>query len=160
MWDTDDTSKLLTGGLPGYAAGEIFASLREYAHRTRRGCALPAHVGFSVELAHRRTFCPDAAYFLGEVAMSFPVGAPAFAVKVRSERSYGPAAEEAAARLRQDYFKAGTLVVWDVDLLSQEPVRVFRSGKHNEPVVYRWGQVAEAEPAVPGWTLPVDNLLP
>jgi Uma2 family endonuclease len=30
-----------TGGSPGYAAGEIFASLREYARHTQRGHALP-----------------------------------------------------------------------------------------------------------------------
>jgi len=26
------------------------------------------------------------------------------------------------------------------------------------PTVYRRGQIAEAEPAVPGWTMPVDDL--
>jgi hypothetical protein len=27
------------------------------------------------------------------------------------------------------------------------------------PVIYRSGEIAEAEPALPGWTLPVDDLL-
>jgi Uma2 family endonuclease len=62
------------------------------------------------------------------------------------------------ARKRADYFAAGTLVVWDVDLLSTDVVRVYRSTKPNEPSVYRRGEIAEAEPAVPGWSMPVDDL--
>ena len=58
-----------------------------------------------------------------------------------------------------DYFAAGTLVVWDVDLLSDDLVRVHRAGE-KRPTIYGRGQVAEAEPAVPGWTMPVDNLFP
>jgi len=49
-------------------------------------------------------------------------------------------------------------VVWDVDLLGEEVVRVYRSREPRVPAVYRRGQVAEAEPAVPGWRLPVDEL--
>jgi hypothetical protein len=28
------------------------------------------------------------------------------------------------------------------------------------PTIYRSGELAEAEPAVPGWTMPVDDLMP
>ena len=60
---------------------------------------------------------------------------------------------------RADYFAAGTLVVWDVDLLSEDVVRVFRNGQHEQPaIVYRRGQAAEAEPAVPRWSMPVNDL--
>ena len=91
--------------------------------------------------------------------MKFFEGAPIFAVEVRSECDYGPAAERDMAAKRADYFAAGTLVVWDVDLLSEEVVRVFRDGNGEQPAsVYRRGQAAEAEPAVPGWTMPVDDL--
>ena len=82
-----------------------------------------------------------------------------FAVEVRSEGDYGPAAEREMASKRLDYFAAGTLVVWDVDLLSEEVVRVFRAGDSELPAaVYRRGQRAEAEPAVPGWKLAVSEL--
>jgi Uma2 family endonuclease len=64
------------------------------------------------------------------------------------------------AAKRADYFAAGTLVVWDVDLLSDDVVRVYRSHEPEEPTIYRRGQVAEAEPAAPGWTMPVDDLFP
>ena len=61
---------------------------------------------------------------------------------------------------RADYFATGTLAVWDVDILSEDVVCVYRANEHETPVSYRRGQFAEAEPAVPGWTMPVDNLFP
>jgi hypothetical protein len=65
-------------------------------------------------------------------------------------------AEQGLTQKRADYFATGTLVVWDVDLLSQDIVRVYRADNPDHPTIYRWGQVAEAEPAVPGWRMPVD----
>ena len=70
-----------TGGVPGRAGGEIYASLREYEWRTGSGYAFPDNVGF----------------------------------------------------------------------IASDP---------DQPTIYRSGEVAEAEPAVPGWSLPVDDLLP
>ena len=90
--------------------------------------------------------------------MQFFEGAPVFAVEVRDENEHGPKAEEALARKRADYFAAGTQVVWDVDLLSETPVRVFRAADPENPTLYRRGETAEAEPALPGWTMPVDDL--
>jgi Uma2 family endonuclease len=90
--------------------------------------------------------------------MRFAEGAPVFAVEVRSENDYGPAAQRAMAQKRADYFACGTLVVWDVDLLSSEVVKVYRASDPDTPILYRRGDMAEAEPAVPGWRLPVDEL--
>ena len=59
-----------------------------------------------------------------------------------------------------DYFAAGTLVVWDVYLLSEDVVKVYRSTAPDSPTVYRRGDTAEAEPAVPGWRMAVDDLFP
>src|SRR2546428_13136600 len=93
--------------------------------------------------------------------MGFLEGAPRFAVvEVRSESDYGPAAERRLARKRDDYFAAGTLVVWDVDLLGTDVVRVYRAREPERATVYRRGDVAEAELAVPGWSMPVDDLFP
>ena len=50
-----------TGEDPGYAADEIFVSLREYARRTGYGRAFGDNKGFVVDLPHRRSFSPDAA---------------------------------------------------------------------------------------------------
>ncbi len=150
-----------TGALPGFAGDEIFASLREYARRTRRGRAVSDNKAFRVRLPNRESFSPDAAYFTGPPAgMKFFDGAPVFAAEVRSEGDYGPAAEQAIADKRADYFAAGTQVVWDVDLLSEDVVRVYRATDPTDPTAYRRGQIAEAEPAVPGWRMPVNDLFP
>lgn len=147
-----------TGGLPNYAAREVALSLREYEKRTKRGCAVTDNAAFVVNLPHRKSFSPDAAFYVGDITMKFFEGAPAFAVEVRSKGDYGPKAEKEMAAKRADYFAAGTEVVWDVDLLSEDVVRVYRANAPLHPKVYRRGQTAEAEPAVPGWTMPVDDL--
>ena len=147
------------GYAPGYASGEIFVSLREHARRTKTGRAVADNKGFIVNLPNRKSFSPDAAYYTGKPAgMKLFVGAPVFAAEVRSENDYGEAAERALAAKRADYFAAGTLVVWDVDLLSEDVVRVYRASDPGTPTIYRRGEVAEAEPAVPGWSMPVDDL--
>jgi hypothetical protein len=64
------------------------------------------------------------------------------------------------AQKRADYFATGTLVVWDVDLLSDDVVRVYHAETPERAKVFRRGEIAEAEPAVPGWTMPVDDLFP
>ena len=150
-----------TGDDPGSAADEIFVSLHSYARRTRNGRAYSDNKGFRVSLPHRGSFSPDAAYYTGpRTGMKFLQGAPVFAVEVRSEGDYGPAAEKAIAEKRADYFAAGTLVVWDVDLLSEDVVKVYRSTATDAPTIYRRGETAEAEPAVPGWRMAVDDLFP
>jgi Uma2 family endonuclease len=90
--------------------------------------------------------------------MKFIEGAPRFAAEVRSEHDYGDEAERDMANKRADYFAAGTLVVWDVDLLSADVVRVYRANTPDTPTIYRRGDMAEAEPAVAGWKMPVDDL--
>lgn len=147
-----------TGGLPNYAAGEIFAHLRDYVRQTRRGHAVTDNAAFVVDLPDRKSFSPDAAYYVGPVTAKFFEGAPLFAAEVRSQEDYGASAEHEMAAKRADYFAAGTLVVWDVDVLKEQVVRVYRATAHLEPTIYRRGEIAEAEPAVPGWTMPVDAM--
>jgi len=148
-----------TGGMPGYAGDEIFVSLHGYSKRTGKGRAVSDNKGFHVNLPHRKSFSPDAAFYTGDdPGMKYFEGAPTFAVEVRSEGDYGPKAEREMAKKRADYFAAGTRVVWDVDLLGEDVVRVYRAGDLDTPKVYRRGETAEAEPAVPGWTMPVDDL--
>lgn len=148
-----------TGAAPNDAAFEITASLKAHSRQTGRGRAVGDNAAFRVELPRRQSFSPDAAYYVGpDPGMKFYEGAPVFAAEVRSEGDYGPAAEGAIAGKRLEYFAAGTQVVWDVDLLGDDVVRVYRATDPDRPTVYRRGDNAEAEPAVPGWTLPVDDL--
>ena len=149
-----------TGGLPGFAASAIVFSLFAYARERKTGYAVGDNVGFIVDLPHRQSFSPDAAFFVGPLTMKFIEGPPQFAVEVRSEGDYGAAAEKELLEKRADYFAAGTLVVWDVDLVHDDVVRVYRSQQPSEPTVYRLGDMAEAEPAVPGWRMAVSELFP
>ena len=147
-----------TGILPHYAGDEILVSLRQYCKRHKLGIAVGDNAAFVVNLPHRKSFSPDAALYVGPATMKFADGAPVFAVEVRSEGDYGPGMEQEMAKKRADYFATGTQVVWDVDLLSDDVVRVYRASNPEKAVVYRRGEIAEAEPAVPGWTMPVNDL--
>lgn len=148
-----------TGGVPGHAGGKIYRRLAEYEERVGSGYAFPDNVGFTVTLPHRESFSPDAAWYTGDLrGGEFLQGAPALAVEVRSENDYGPAAERTIAQKCADYFASGTLVVWDVDVLRDQTIRVYRASSPDNPTVYRRGDSVDAEPAVPGWRLPVDDL--
>ena len=92
--------------------------------------------------------------------MSFLEGAPVFAVEVRSEKDYGAAAETRIVLKRADYFAAGTLVVWDVDVLRSREIRVYRAARPGMPEIFHRDELADAEPAVPGWSFAVAEILP
>jgi Uma2 family endonuclease len=148
-----------TGDDPGYAGDEIFVSLREYARRIKTGRAFSDNKGFRVNLPHRESFSPDAAYYTGpRTGMRFLEGAPIFAVEVRSAHDYSPRAERAMREKRADYFACGTLVVWDVDLQSEDVIKSYKASDPENPVIFRRGEIADAEPAVPGWRMAVDEL--
>jgi Uma2 family endonuclease len=150
-----------TGGGPGLASTAIAASLRAHQRESGGGYAFGDNVGFIVQLPHRQSFSPDAAWYTGRVeGLEFLEGAPAFAAEIRSKGDYGPKAEAEMTAKRAEYFTAGTLVVWDVDLLSPDVVRVYRASVPASPMIYRRGDIAEAEPAVPEWRMPVDELVP
>lgn len=150
-----------TGPWPGYAGDMVFVSLHQYVKRTKTGVAVSDNKIFRVNLPRRQSFSPDAAYHIGTSRpMKYYDGAPVFAVEVRSSGDYGPRAEREQAEKRAEYFAAGTLVVWDVDLLSPDVVKAYRPDSPETPTIYRPGDIANAEPAVPGWTMPVNDLLP
>lgn len=113
-------------------------------------------------MKRRRSFSPDAAFWTGELPAGgeFLSGAPLFAAEVRSATDYGAEAELLLAGKRTDYFAAGTLVVWDVDVLWSQEIRVYRASRPHKPDVFRRGERADAEPAVPGWSMLVDEVLP
>lgn len=171
LYDIDGKAELVegeivamspTGRAPSRAGLRIAISLADYEERTRLGRTYPDNTGFVVDLPNRKSFSPDVAFHLEEidpqVDMKFVNGAPEFAVEIRSENDYGPRAERKIAAKIRDYFAAGTLVVWDVDLRGENVVRVYRANEPTRPTIYRRGDVAEAEPILPGWTIPVDNL--
>ncbi len=147
-----------TGDRPSRAGGSVYISLRAHEGKTP-GRAYPDNAGFLVHLPNRRSFSPDAAWYVGaSTGMKFLEGAPIFAVEVRSEDDYGRSAERALAQKRADYFAAGTVIVWDVDLLSPDVVKSYNAADPDTPKIFRRPEVADAEPAVPGWKILVDEL--
>jgi Uma2 family endonuclease len=150
-----------TGEGPNYAAGEVFVSLRQHARRMGIGRAVTDNAGFKVNLPHRDSLSPDAAYYVGPSrGMKFFDRAPVFAVEVRSLSDYGPKAEKNIAEKRRDYFAAGTLCLWDVDLLSPDVIKSYFANDPDNPIIFRRGDIANAGEAVPGWSMPVDDLFP
>jgi Uma2 family endonuclease len=151
---------LATGRKPSRVAGRIYRSLDDHATQTGRGEAHPDNMGYAIlELrSGPESFSPDASYYDGPLPanpMRFIEGPPTFAVEVRSGNDYGDAAEAAMADKRADYFAAGTRVVWDVDPVA-ECIHVYKASDPSQHTTYSHGEVAEAEPAVPGWRVPVD----
>lgn len=154
-----------SGDAPSEAAFEIAVSLRGHARRTGVGVAFPDGIGYAQRPplpSGRQSFSPDASYYVGprpRNRMRFIEGAPTFAVEVRGEQDYGDVADVELAAKRADYFQAGTRVVWDVDPIAKT-IAVYRADRPTQPVVHGRGQVADAEPAVPGWRLAVNDVLP
>jgi Uma2 family endonuclease len=152
---------MATGRLPNKVAGRIYRSLDDYAMARGVGEAYTDNMGFTVkELSSgRESFSPDASYFAGPFPpnpMKFPDHAPTFAVEVRSENDYGPAAETEMAAKRDDYFEAGTRVVWDVDC-ENEVIRSYRAEDPLNPTVFARDDLADAGPALPGWQVAVER---
>lgn len=148
-----------TGGIPGRAGGRIYRSLDDYERQTQSGFAFPDNVGFLVNLPHRHSFSPDAAFHPGPLqGGQFLSGAPLLAVEVRSEGDYGAQAEQEMTDKRADYFATGTQIVWDVDVLRAEEIRKYSARDPNHPTIFRRGEIADAEPALPGWRFPIDDL--
>jgi Uma2 family endonuclease len=151
-----------TGVRPCEVAGNIYVSLRFHAQQTRQGRAFGDNLGYAIpELpSGRESFSPDVSYYDGPMPanrMRFVEGPPTFAVEIRSENDYGDPAEVEIDAKRADYFLAGTMVVWDVDPIA-ETIIVYRATDPAHPTVFARGEIADAEPAVPGWRINVDDV--
>jgi Uma2 family endonuclease len=151
-----------TGYEPSRAAFRIVRSLDDHAELTGRGVAFSDNTGFAIPKlpSGRESFSPDASFYVGpppDNPMRFVPGAPTFAAEVRSESDYGAAAERLMAAKRDNYFLAGMLVIWDVDLIGF-CVRKYRADSPQQSVMFSAGSEADAEPAVPGWRIPIDRL--
>ena len=152
--------QMATGFKPNRVAGRIYRSLDDHADQTGTGVACTDNIAYTVPTlpSGRQSFSPNASYYIGPLPanpMRFIEGPPTFAVEVRSENDYGPGAEEEIAEKRADYFAAGTRVVWDVDPVA-EVIHAYREDDPAVRVTFQHGDVADAEPAVSGWRVPVE----
>ncbi len=154
---------MTTGILPNRVAKRILIALDPFVVASGVGEVYTDNLGYTMDpplASGRQSFSPDVSYFTGVLPanlMKFVEGAPTFAVEVRSENDYGPKPDREYAEKRTDYFAAGTLVVWDVDPIA-ETVTAYSAAHPLAATVFRRGDVADAEPAVPGWRLSVDTL--
>ena len=110
-----------TGFTTSEVKGNIFCSLRDHAKQSGEGRAFSTALAYVIpRLSNgRESFCADTSYYRGPLPddpWSFIYGPPTFAVEVRDEPDFGP--DAGRVDKREDYFQAGTLVVWDVDPLS------------------------------------------
>jgi Uma2 family endonuclease len=150
-----------TGFLPNRVASIIHMSLFQHERKTKSGYAIADNAGFRVSLPNRESFSPDAAWYTGKPSgMEFLEGAPIFAVEVRSANDYGSRAETEMADKRKQYFEAGSLCVWDVDIQSLDVIKAFFANDPDNPIVFHRGDTANAGEAVPGWSIAVTDLFP
>lgn len=156
---------MASGDLPSEVAFEIAVRLREFARLCGIGKAYSDGVGYALRPplpSGRESFSPDASYYIGshpKNRMRFIEGAPIFAVEVRSEDDYGPAAEVEMAAKRADYFSAGTRVVWEVDPVAGT-IDSYSADTPQQPLHFAAADAAHSEPAVPSWRLMVREILP
>ena len=147
----------------GQGSGAIYISLTEHKKKHGGGSGCADNVGFLVDLPDRYSFSPDAAWHTGPFpALSegdaFVEGAPRFAAEIRSVSQYGPAADENILLKIREYFQAGTLVLWDIDYHREKLIRKYTPETLDNPAIFHQGDIADAEPAVPGWRFPVNEL--
>jgi len=151
---------MASGDLPSTVALDIAIELRVFAKRLGRGRAYGDGIGYAIEpplISDRQSFSPDASFHAGPFpvnGMAFIDGSPTFAVEVRSANDYGRSAETAMEDKRADYLEAGTLAVWDVDPVA----KTIALHTPSTETIFRIGDTAHAEPALPGWTLDVTAL--
>jgi Uma2 family endonuclease len=148
---------MASGHRPSRVAFRIARRLDDDAENVGRGNAYPDGIGYAVpELSSgRESVQPDASYYdspLPANDMRFIEGPPTFAVEVRSENDYGPAADAEYTAKRADYFEAGTRAVWDVDPVARTITR-YSTDAPDRPTVFQVGEQADAEPALPGWRI-------
>ncbi len=144
-------------------AGRVQRSLYDHAEATGVGEVGTRSLGYVVPRLRsgRESFCAEATYYTGPLPTDpwgFMPGPPTLAVEVRGPGEDDPAAEQARADKRADYFEAGTLVVWDVDPWDGW-IDCYRVNTPDTPQRFGPSDTADAEPAVPGWRLGVDWLM-
>ncbi len=152
-----------SGFRPARVAFQVVIELDAHAKACGQGVAFTGGLAYALNPPlrnGRQSFSPHASYYVGPPPlnrMSFVEGTPTLAVEVRNIDDYGPDAEIDRQAKRADYFEAGTLVVWDVDCMARAVVS-YHADPSTPVAIFRPGDIATAEPAVPGWQVAVADL--
>ena len=139
----------------------IMMSLWDFSKLSKCGKVFSTSLGYAVPRlsSGRESFSADLSFYIGPPSknpMWFVEGPPTFAVEMRRWMDPKSLSDEHRVAKRRDYFEAGTLVVWDVDLL--EEVIYCHRRDSNAVIVYQPDAIADAEPAVPGWSMAVEEI--
>jgi Uma2 family endonuclease len=150
-----------TGLRPTRISQRICRALEDYEDETGSGIAVADNAGFVAHEPELRTFSPDVAFIQGviEETDDFVHGMPIFAVAIRSKGDHTAKKGHEYAEKRAAYFAAGTHVVWDVNPRDRT-ITSYCADTPNEPRIFRAGDTADAEPALPGWRVSVAHLMP
>jgi Uma2 family endonuclease len=123
----------LMGHWPGHVKGEIMVALDRYGKQLPDsevyGCVV---YGIPRLPSGRQSFCP-----------------------VLEDYQWDSEPDRRAKRA--DYFLAGTQIVWDVNYKT-ETITKYSAAIPTTPIVFKRGEIADAEPALAGWRLNVDDL--
>ena len=148
-----------TGRRPGRAGGLIYASLLQHERSHGGGmlsqpmsglrciCPIESH---AARMRHG-TPAPILAWIFVTVRLSLP-----WRCGARMTTAWQPSG--LCTRNALTTLPAGTLVVWDVDLLSEDVIRSYKASDPENPVLFWRGEIADAEPAVPRWRMAVAEL--
>ncbi len=146
----------------GVLCGNLITSLDLHRKSLGRGIVGTSTLAYVIPVlpSGRESFCPDVSFHLGPLPsnrMGFIEGSPTFAAEVRDNKESDDKVEAEVAAKGADYFAAGTLVVWDIDPMA-ETITCYRQADLTKAIVWRRGDTADAEPAVPGWRVTVDEV--
>ncbi len=152
-----------SGKLHARISKRLLLLLESHVTKLGIGEAFGDNLGYALPTplpSGRQSFCPDVSYYDGpeqDNPLGFVTGPPTLAIEVRSQFDNGRSAEASLAEKREDYFEAGTRVVWDVDS-EAKTIAVYRATSPEVPQVFAVGDEADAEPAVSGWRISVAEL--
>jgi Uma2 family endonuclease len=146
------------GGYHSWFGVNLAAALRDFAGARQLGYVFGADCGFRLAFDPDTVRSPDLAFVR---AARLPEGPPAgfvpFAPDLAVEIVSPTDARGALARKAAEYLRAGTLLVWIIDPAART-VTVPRAAE--SPGVLRTGDTLTAEELLPGFRLPVADLLP
>ena len=145
------------GNIHGRIALRLGGLIGVYVDQNSLGAAYAAETGFIIDRDPDTVLAPGVSFVTQErldqvgPVVGFWPGAPDLAAEVVSPSDSWSEVEEKALR----WLDAGVQIVWVVDP-RQQNVMVYRS--RSEIRVLVGGDTLEAEPLLPGWSVPVDQL--
>ncbi len=145
------------GGRHGRIAVRVAHLLMQHVDARKLGVVYAAETGFLIDTSPDTVLAPDVAYISTarhatiEDETAYPALAPDLAVEVLSPNDRFSRVESKAFQ----WLDAGTKLVLLVD---PETQTIHRYASRKQIEVYQLGETLDCSPAVPDWTLTVDDV--